>query len=84
MSNATNAEIELAEDLGYTWDVNQQRGYAFTKEHRHVWPCAATPVSRVEAHDGPLMAWQTADLIDNTFQNHQKFDDLKDALRRPL
>lgn len=84
MSYATDAEIQLAESLGYTWDVNQQRGHHFVKGQRHVWACAATPTCRAENNYGPLMAWQTADLIDNHYQSHLKFNDLSDALRRPL
>lgn len=83
MSYATDNEVNLAETLGYRWDVNQQRGHSFTKGDRHVWACAADG-QRIGDAEGPLMAWQTADIINGYFQNHQKFNDLSDALRRPL
>lgn len=78
MTYATPEEVRLAEDLGYTWDKNVQRGHVFRKGSRHVW---ATSVWR-DRPPGRDLCWQTADLVDGRYTNHQKFDDLSDALRR--
>lgn len=85
MTYATDEEVALAEELGYTWDHNQQRGHRFQKGQRRVW--AATRFSDPDKTNPTphyKLCWQTADLVDgHRFCNHQKFSNLSDALRRP-
>lgn len=78
MTYATPVETNLADDIGYSYDCNQQRGHVFKKGTRHVWSCST------DAQDRLLLAWQTADLIDGRYINHKKFTDLSEALNRPI
>jgi hypothetical protein len=70
MSYATQHEERTAAAMGYAHTRTVERGSRFQKGSRNVWAI----------RDG----WQTADLINNHYCNHQKFADLTDALRRPL
>ncbi|MCG5512809.1 hypothetical protein [Ectothiorhodospira shaposhnikovii] len=73
MAYATKEERELAESLGFERETNVQFGDRFKKNERHVWFATYAYVG-----------WQTADLIDGRFCNHQKFRTLTEALNRPL
>jgi len=70
-------EIDMGVKFGYGAITDERRGYGwpkffknFTNGVRHVW----------SIRDG----WQTADLIDGRFQNHQPLPDLEQALGRPI
>lgn len=76
MSYATEDELKIAEALGYTVECSQKRGHRFHRGSRWVW-------SIYRGEQGPL--WQTADIGDQGWYiNHQAFERLEDALRRPL
>lgn len=74
MTYASPEEVKRAESLGYEWNTDTRRGCRFKQGVRHVW--------------GTASGWQTADLLPGekgvAFSNHQPFDSLADALRRPL
>ncbi|MDB4461699.1 hypothetical protein N9043_01965 [bacterium] len=59
---------------GYEVKYKLENGYywhkAFEKENRRVW----------QIREG----WQTANLIDGRYTNHEKFDNLANALKRGL
>jgi hypothetical protein len=62
--------VDLAMNLGYEALINNDRGARFYKGSRVIWAIRE--------------GWQTADLIDGSYQNHEKFESLEDALRRDL
>lgn len=78
MTYATENQVRLAQELGYTVTRDQRRGHSFKRAQRHIWAASR------RTEDGRVPAWQTADLVDGRYTNHQMFDDLSDALRRPL
>lgn len=66
---------DFVEGYGYTIKNKIENGIIWYKsfvkgEHRNVW--------------ATYQGFQTADLIDGMYCNHKKFDDLSDALARPL
>ncbi len=65
----TPEAIDLAMNLNFKVTISPATGTRFERGDRYIWPI----------RDG----WQTADLIDGYYTNHQKFDDVMDALRRP-
>lgn len=70
MAYATNEEEELAKHMGYTINRDDRIGSTFDKGMRRVWPTR--------------IGWQTADLIDGYYRNHEIFDDLSKALMRRI
>lgn len=62
--------IDLAMNLGYTVTLSPKTGASLERAHRRIW----------QIRDG----WQTADNTGTKFINHQKFDSVIDALRRPV
>jgi hypothetical protein len=62
--------VDLAMNLNYEVTINNNRGASFQHGDRRVWAIRE--------------GWQTADLIDGIYQNHEKFESLEDALRRDL
>ena len=71
MAYASNQEKYLAKLLGYKVSESVMWGTKFYKDRRRVWSTA----------EG---RWQTSDLICGYYTDHQLFDDLRDALVRPL
>ncbi len=63
--------IDLAMNLGYTVTLSPQKGARLERGPRHIW--------------GIESGWQTADMIDGVFKNHQKYpyEKIIDAIRRP-
>jgi len=71
MPYASDKEAELAKELGYTHTRNSDVGSRFSKYNRNIW--------------STRRGWQTADLNDDGYYtNHQMFENLTYALRRPL
>lgn len=74
MSYATQEEIGLAMNLNYSMTQDNNNGSRFKrgikKGDRHIWSTRS--------------GWQTADLVDNRYINHQEFNELTDALRREV
>jgi hypothetical protein len=66
---APEEAIDLAMNLNFTVTISPKDGTRFERGPRHIW--------------GIRSGWQTADVIDGMFTNHQKFDSVIDALRRP-
>lgn len=70
--------IDLAMNRNYTVKLCPRKGPSMKCGDRRIW--------------GIREGWQTADLVDSTdesmpgkyFANHLVFDDIMDALRRPL
>jgi len=62
--------IDLAMNLGYTVTLSPKAGASLERGHRRIW----------QIREG----YQTADLVQDKWANHQKFDDVIDALRRPV
>jgi len=62
--------IDLAMNLGYTVTLSPKTGASLERGYRRIW----------EIREG----YQTADLVQDKWANHQKFDDIFDALRRPV
>lgn len=71
MAYASNQMKFLAKLLGYEMQESVRYGTRFRKEHRRIW-------STAEGN------WQTADLVDKHYTNHQIYVGLGDALIRPL
>lgn len=71
MAYATPDEKRYASLHGYKISESVMFGTKFYQNRRHIW---STSEGR----------WQTADLVDDYYTNHQLFDELKAALRRPL
>lgn len=70
MPYATAEEVDLAIELGYEVECDTHRGHRFARDNRQVW--------------GIESGWQTADLINDYYRNHQPYENLAEALRRPL
>ena len=68
MTYATEQQMELAAELGYTRERSPRNGDSFNKGNRDIWAIQK--------------GWQTADLIDGYYQNHQPFYELELALNR--
>lgn len=74
---ASRAECTLAIKFKYRPipDVKRGRGwYKFSLSNRMVWQIVS----------GGGIMWQTADMIEGVYQNHQKFHTLAEAVHRPL
>ncbi len=61
--------IDLAMNLGYAVLLDPRKGVSLERGPRRIW----------SIREG----YQTADLVQGKWTNHQKFDDVIDALRRP-
>ena len=70
MRYATRTEEIGARELGYNVVRSPKSGTTFSQGKRRVW------LTR--------LGWQTADRIDGSYQNHKIFEDLQEALQRPL
>ena len=70
MSIIAKELLGLAMNLNFSFEFGAKDGWHFHRGDRRVW----------NIREG----WQTADLIDGRFQNHLKFENLEDALRRPV
>ena len=75
MPYASKEETQLAESLGYEHEWSQRRGSSFYKTSdshhaRHIW--------------GTERGWQTADIIEGVYSDHEHFKNLTDALNRSL
>jgi hypothetical protein len=62
--------IDLAMNRNYTVTLCPRKGPSMKCGDRRIW--------------GIREGWQTADLVGARWRNHQVFDDIMDALRRPL
>ncbi len=67
---STPTENDLALRLGYEITINTEKGSTFTKGARNVWAVRT--------------GWQTADLLDGSYQNHMKYNILTKALKRSI
>jgi len=76
MAYSTEEDQRVASDLGYAHERSTNRGCKFTKGQRHIWS-----IYELRTYTA---SWQTADLIDNRFTNHQAYESLTEALRREL
>ncbi len=65
--------IKLAESYGFK-EVPDNYRETYAKDNRMVWE------SSFGRHG---KAWQTADIINGKWQNHNRFADFEKALRRP-
>lgn len=70
MAYATDKEATKALGLGYSVSNSAQMGTSFARGGRHIW--------------STRLGWQTADLIDGMYRNHKFFENLNEALERPL
>lgn len=70
MAYITQDEQDLALNLNFEIRMSPQVGATFNRADRHIW--------------GIREGWQTADLIDGSYCNHQRFNDLADALNREV
>lgn len=70
MAYITQEEQDLALNLNFEIQISVQKGARFNRGDRYIWPV--------------MEAWQTADLIDGSYCNHQKFKSLTDALNRDV
>lgn len=68
MTYATSEQIDEVIELGYEVDCTQRNGHTFSKGDRHIWAIRE--------------GWQTADLINQYYRNHQPYRTLAEALRR--
>ncbi len=74
----TNKEIKLIKTLDYkVTKAEYEFVERIVKGRRHVWQVCID-------HEGLIFGCQTADLIDGQYTNHKQFNNLCDALRRPL
>ena len=71
MAYASNTEKHFAKMHGYQISESVMFGTKFQKANRRIWPTA----------EG---RWQTADLQKGHYTNHKLFDELGDAIQRPL
>lgn len=62
--------ISRAHQLGYSGGYDTRHGVRLQKGSRHIWYC--------------WKGWQTADKVGGYFINHQVFDELDDAVDRPI
>jgi hypothetical protein len=67
---STTEQEALATELGFELFRCIDKGDIYSQGERQIWSCRS--------------GWQTADLIDNRYQNHKLFERLEDALRRLL
>jgi hypothetical protein len=70
MPYATAEQLKLADSLGYTHEMDRNRGSRFHNGVRNVW--------------GIYGGWQTANLQGGRYECHTKFPQLEDALQRPI
>lgn len=78
MPYATEDEVKLATELGYSHQRSHRFGSKFQNSgDRRIWS-----IRMSESSSG--FGWQTADLENGWYTNHKKFSDLSSALRRPL
>ena len=69
--HATETEVALSEELGYTHNPSKVQGSEFVKERRVIWPT-------LEGR------WLAADeYAPRRYENHRIYRDLSKALRRP-
>jgi hypothetical protein len=70
MPYANEQDEALARTLGYSVRRSHKSGSSFSKDDRNVW--------------STRIGWQTADLDNGSYRNHEIFAELSDALKRPL
>ena len=70
MAYAEANEELLARQLGYAINRSADKGSSFMKDDRRIW--------------STRLGWQTADLNNGSYINHEIFNTLSDALKRPL
>ena len=63
-------EVDFAINKGYIITLSPIEGESFKKGNRNIW----------RIYEG----YQTADLIEGLYKNHEIFYNVKDALNRPL
>lgn len=76
---------KLAEKLGWKVDYDKRKmHYRFIKGNRWVWPIGGTGCGGDPHVSQIWTGWQSADLIGGYYTNHKPFDNLEEALQRPL